>query len=97
MTQQQFKKRIKAMLKEDGGIANVILNTCLSAMASEYAKGRYLNAAEDNFILPKTVLSAVFTELAWQYKPHETKHKNLVNELKPRISIRSGISIKKVN
>lgn len=85
MTQSQFNEKISHLLNHDKGIRSVIYRACKNAMASDYAKSKFVNPAEDNFILPKTVLSAVLSELAWQYEPFNKQDKKQVKQIKPHV------------
>lgn len=87
MTRTQFKEKIQTLLNEGDGINQVIVNACMVAVSSKYAENQFLNAAPDNFILPKQVLTAVFEELAFQYEPINGPDKKLVKQLKPLVKI----------
>lgn len=82
MTKENFIEKIDYMLNDGTGIKDVIRNACISTMNSEEAKGRYLNEYDDDFILPKIVLTAVLEELAWQYEPFDKVQKKVVDRVK---------------
>src|SRR5688572_8086948 len=89
MTSEQFKEKIRIIIsgEQDYGkpIQDVIMDACLDAMSSEYAKGTFLNAADNNMMLPKIVLCAVLEELAWQYEPLNGSDKKKVKQIKPNV------------
>lgn len=87
MTKDEFKEKIIDLLDQDSGVRNVVLNGCINAMSSDMAKGRFLNAAENDYVLPKAVLTAVLKELAWQYEPFDKSARKIVVQLKPFIKL----------
>lgn len=84
MTNAQYKKRIKELVK-DGQLGKKIETACIKAMSTGYAKSMWLDRAEDNYILPKTVVCSVLHRLAWQYEPLSKQGKKNVDSIKPLI------------
>lgn len=63
MTNKQLKSKLKSMLKEDKkAIDKYIEKVILSGSID-------IEAAENNYILPKMLLSAIYKEMSFQYKP----------------------------
>ena len=85
ITPEQFAEKIRALLDDNKlGFRDQIYNACIAAMSSEYAKDKFMRSADNNYILPKTVLCAVLQRIAWQYEPHGKERKN-VDLIKPLI------------
>ncbi len=84
MTLAQYKKKIKGLVK-DGQLGKKVEAACINAMGTKYAQTKWLDPAEDNYILPKTVVCAVLQRLSWQYEPLSKQGKKNVQDIKPLI------------
>lgn len=88
MTAKEYENKIDELLKQHGGIENIIRRTCMSIVKPKYLQEQFLDPAEnDSFMLPKAAITAVLRELAWQHEPVSAQGKDIVKELKPYTAI----------
>jgi len=82
MKAEDFTAKIIELLNTDKGIHEKIKKYAQSVITSEYAREKFLEPADNTFLLPKTVLSAVFEKLAHEYEPFYKDALKIKKELK---------------
>lgn len=77
MTEKQLRAKLSECLKEDKEIIpnlidKIIKSGCLN-----------IEGAEDNFIIPKAILCAIYREMAYGYEPMSAEGKANVKNILP--------------
>ena len=76
MTKAQLRKKIKELIRKGKPEVDRMLEKAINSGAID------IEGAEDNYLLPKIILSALYSELAWQYEPLTKEGKAEVKNLK---------------
>ncbi len=76
MTAAQLKRKIRECRKRDNAHITNHINSAIKSGAFN------ISDYEDNFLLAKIVLSAVYSEMSWQYEPLTKDGKKEVENLK---------------
>ncbi len=63
MTKAQLRKKVKTVIRQGKPEFNRMIEKAINSQAID------VQGAEDNYLLAKVVLSAVYSEMAWQYEP----------------------------
>ena len=75
MTEEQVLEKIESMLPE---VMELIKRKTEKALSSGAIN---LDDFEDNYLLPKMILSAIGKEIEFSYRPPQSKHQKYVNNL----------------
>lgn len=75
-TKTQLKKKIKSLIKQGKPEFDRMIEKAINSQAID------LEGAEDNFLLAKIVLCAVYSEMSYQYEPLSKEGKAEVKNLK---------------
>lgn len=76
LTKNKLKQMINFMVKEDTKTIKKLTEKALISGAFD------ITAFEDNFILPKIILSAIYEELIWQREPSTQEYKKAKDNIK---------------
>lgn len=76
MTKPQLKAKIKQLIKQGKPEFDRMIDKAISSQAIDPA------SYDDNFLLAKIVLSAVYGEMEYQYKPLNKEDQKTVTNLK---------------
>jgi len=75
MTNTQLKSKVKAMLREDKVFIETLIDKAIKSGCMD------IEGAENNYILPKTLLCAIYNEMSRQRKPHGTEERKQVENI----------------
>lgn len=76
MTRTQYRKKCKQLKKNAMQLIDTGIEKALKSGSIDLAD------YEDNYILPKIVLSAIGHEIAYQFAPHSKEDKKAVENLR---------------
>jgi len=63
MTNAQFKKKVKDCMKSDKAHIDRLIDKAIASGCMD------ISGAEDNYILPKALITAIYREMSRQYHP----------------------------
>lgn len=70
MTQKQLIKKVKTLIKSDKIFINKLIDKAILSGCMD------IENAENNFILPKNLLSAIYKQMSHEYSPLSGDKKN---------------------